>query len=64
MSLIITLYGISAMLSCFAVTGLNLNGLFKKGHIWEARIFTIILILCMTHILAQFAYTLITSVQI
>lgn len=53
------LYAISALVSTFAVSGMNLNGLFKKGHVWEARVFVIILILCMTHILEEFAYTLI-----
>lgn len=56
------LYAISAVLSTFAVTGLNMNGLFKQGHIWEARIFTIILIICMTHILEQFLYNLVNLI--
>lgn len=53
------LYAIAALVSTFAVSGMNLNGLFKKGHVWEARVFVIIFILCMTHILEEFAYTLI-----
>lgn len=53
------LYAVCAIISTFAVSGLNLNSLFKKGHVWEARIFVIILIICMTHILEEFAYTLI-----
>lgn len=53
------LYAIAAVFSTFAVSGMNLNGLFKKNHVWEARIFVVILIICMTHILEEFAYTLI-----
>jgi uncharacterized membrane protein YwzB len=53
------LYAIAAVFSTFAVTGLNLNSLFKHGHVWEARIFVTILIICMTHILEQFLYNLI-----
>lgn len=64
MVLFYIIYGISLMLSVFAVSGLNLNGIFKSGHIWEAKVFTVILIISITHILAQFAYTIINTLQI
>lgn len=50
----IFLYAICALLSTFAVSGMNLNGLFKQGHVWEARIFLGILIAIMTYLLEQF----------
>lgn len=62
MTLFFIIYGICLMVTVFAVAGLNINGIFKPGYVWEARVFTVILIMCITHILAQFVYTLIDLV--
>ena len=53
------LYAISAMFTTFAVSGMNLNDLFKQGHIWEARVFLGILIICITHIVEQFLFNIV-----
>lgn len=48
------IYIASVILCLFCVNGINFNNVFKKGHIWEARFFIIIISLIMGHLLAQF----------
>jgi uncharacterized membrane protein YwzB len=50
MSVKILVYGIMSLISVFAVTGININGMFKTNHIWEARIFTTLLIMSLTYL--------------
>ena len=50
MSVKILVYGIMSLISVFAVTGININGIFKTNHIWEARIFTTLLIMSLTYL--------------
>ena len=47
-------YIISVMLSCFVMTGINYNNFFKKNHVWEARLFIVIISLIMGYLLAEF----------
>ena len=42
------------MLSIFAVSGLNINHIFKKGHINESKCFILIISLALTYLLANF----------
>ena len=50
MSVKILVYGIMLLVSVFAVTGININGIFKTNHIWEARIFTALFIMSLTYL--------------
>lgn len=50
------IYAISILMSTFAVSGINFDGFIKKNHIWEARFISIIFILCLSYILANFLY--------
>ena len=50
MNIKILVYGIMLLISVFAVTGININNLFKTNHIWEARIFTILLVMSLTYL--------------
>lgn len=50
------IYAISILMCTFAVSGINFDGFFKKNHIWEARFLSIIFILCLSYILANFLY--------
>lgn len=59
----IFLYAISALFTTFALTGMNLNGLFKQSHVWEARVFQCILIMCITHILEQFLFNIVNLIS-
>ena len=50
MSVKILVYGIMLLVSVFAVSGINTNNMFKTNHIWEARIFTTLLIMSLTYL--------------
>ena len=50
MSVKILVYGIMSLISVFAVTGININGIFKTNHIWEARIFTTLFVMSLTYL--------------
>ena len=50
------IYAISILMSTFAVSGINFDRFIKKNHIWEARFLSIIFILCLSYILANFLY--------
>ena len=50
----VIIYITSVLLSFFSINGINFNNVFKKGHVWEARFFVIIISLIMGHLLAQF----------
>ncbi len=47
-------YIVSVILSCFVMTGINYNNFFKRNHIWEARLFIVIVSLIMGNLLAEF----------
>ena len=48
------IYIICIMTSIFAVSGVNFNNFFKKNHIWEAKIFVIIISFIMGYLFAEF----------
>lgn len=50
------IYAISILMCTFAVSGINFDGFIKKNHIWEARFLSIIFILCLSYILVNFLY--------
>ncbi|MCR4581338.1 MAG: hypothetical protein K5666_02375 [Bacilli bacterium] len=50
MNVKILVYGIMLLVSVFAVSGININGIFKTNHIWEARVFTALIILGLTYL--------------
>ena len=48
------IYIFSLMASIFAISGININAIFKKNHVNEARAFIIILTVSLTYLLANF----------
>ena len=48
------IYMISVIIPCFVMTGINFNNFFKKNHVWEARLFVVIVSLIMGYLLAEF----------
>jgi len=44
------IYTICLFCSVFAVSGMNINSLFKHNHIFEARMFIILLIMSLTYL--------------
>lgn len=56
-------YLISLMASIFAISGLNINSIFKKNHPNEAKAFMLILVLSSTYLVANFILDL-TSINL
>lgn len=48
------IYIMSILMSMFAVSGINFNNFFKINHIWEARLFIVIISFIMGSLLAEF----------
>lgn len=48
------IYIISILVCIFAVSGINFNNFFKKNHVWEARIFIVVISFIMGYLLAEF----------
>ena len=48
------IYILSILVSIFIVSGINFNNFFKKNHIWEARLFIVVISLIMGYLLASF----------
>ncbi|MCX4365157.1 MAG: hypothetical protein OSJ70_05230 [Bacilli bacterium] len=59
MSSKIVLYGLTLLVGAFIVPGLNLNNLFKKNHIWEARFLNVTLVIAISYILTNFLYDIV-----
>ncbi len=49
-------YVLSAILVIWSMDGVNINGIFKKGKIMQARVFYMIIALVLTYLLANFIY--------
>ncbi len=56
-------YLISLMLSIFAISGLNINHIFKTNHENEAKCFYILLIISFTYLVSEFIFG-ITSINL
>ena len=50
----VVIYILSILVSIFAVSGINFNNFFKKNHVWEARIFIVLISFIMGSLLAEF----------
>jgi len=48
------LYVIVMILVIWTMDGININHIFKKNHIYQARIFYIMIILSMTYLVTNF----------
>ena len=50
MSIKILVYGLMLFVSVFAVTGINIETIIKKNHVWEARFLSALLIMSLTYL--------------
>lgn len=50
----VVIYILSILVSMFAISGINFNNFFKKNHLWEARIFIVIISFILGYLLAEF----------
>lgn len=54
MKINLVIYLLSTVICAFAVSGINFDHIIKKGHVWEARFLSIILILSLSYLLSNF----------
>ena len=57
------LYIIVFIIVIWAIDGLNINHLFKKNHIYQARVFYIILIMSLTYLTTNFILEFLNSLK-
>ena len=50
------LYILSAIIVVYSMDGVNINFIFKKNKIIQARIFYLVLVFCFTYLLTSFLY--------
>lgn len=63
MSVKLLLYAVSILCSTFAISGLNINNIFKKGHMWEAKFFILMIIFGLSYLVANFFYDIYTIIN-
>ena len=54
------LYLFSTMIVVFAIDSVNINAIFKKNKVFQARVFYFLIALCMIEILTELLYNLFT----
>lgn len=54
MSYKVIIFIIMLFATTFAVSGINYNDIFKKGHVIEARVFVMLMILGISYIASKF----------
>ena len=54
----LVLYLFSSVIVIFSIDSVNINQIFKKNKVFQAKIFYFLIALCMIEILTQFFYNL------
>ena len=49
-------YILSAIIVLFAIDGININAIFKKNKVIQARVFYLIIVFILTYLLGSFLY--------
>ena len=49
-------YILSAIIVVWSMDGININAIFKKNKVYQARVFYLVLIFIFTYLLANFLY--------
>ena len=50
----IYVYALMMLASVFAVSGLNLHGIFKSNKVFESKVFVVLLIMILTYLSSSF----------
>lgn len=58
------LYLFSTMIVVFSIDSVNINAIFKKNKVFQARVFYFLLALCMIEILTELFYNLFTITKL
>ena len=59
----LVLYLIVLHLVIYAVDGVNINFIFKKNKIYQARIFYILIVFSMSYLISNFLYDLLYVIE-
>ena len=57
------IYLIVLAIVIWTMEGININGIFKKNHIYQARVFYIIIIFSLTYLTSNFIINFLTSLK-
>ena len=57
------IYIIVMIIVIWAMEGLNINGIFKKNRVYQAKVFYIILVFSLTYLTANFIIGFLTSLK-
>ena len=49
-------YILSAIIVVWSMDGININAIFKKNKVYQARVFYLVLVFVLTYLLANFLY--------
>ena len=49
-------YILSAIIVVWSMDGININAIFKKNKIYQARVFYLVLVFVLTYLLGSFLY--------
>ena len=58
------LYLFSTVIVVFSIDSVNINAIFKKNRVFQARVFYFLLALCMIEILTELFYNLFTITKL
>lgn len=58
------LYLFSTVIVVFSIDSVNINAIFKKNKVFQARVFYFLLALCMIEILTELFYNLFTITKL
>jgi len=57
------IYLIVLAITMWAIDGVNFNNIFKKNHIYQARIFYILIVLSIAYLASSFIISFLTSLK-
>ena len=60
----IIIYGVSMLASVFAVSGINFEKFVKSRSVWETRVLSIMMILGLSYLVANFFISFISLIEI
>jgi uncharacterized membrane protein YwzB len=49
-------YILSAIIVLYSIDAVNINVIFKKNKVWQARVFYLVLVFVFTYLLGSFLY--------
>ena len=57
------IYIIVLAIVIWSIDGININSIFKKNHIYQARVFYIIIVLSLAYLASSFIINFLTSLK-